>query len=82
MRRWNGWGDERTEFPLKPEGLAFIKARLGDTQPLPDASLAAVLAKVPPSRLPEHPLIGADRAGARAPCPWPEPAGLAGDAQR
>jgi alkyldihydroxyacetonephosphate synthase len=57
MRRWNGWGDEKNEFPLKPEGLAFISERIGAAQPLPDATLATVLAKVPASRLPAHPLI-------------------------
>lgn len=57
MRRWNGWGDEANEFPLKPGGLAFIRARLGEARALPDAALGEVLARVPPSRLPPHPLI-------------------------
>lgn len=60
MRRWNGWGDEKNEFPLKPEGLAFIRARLGEARPLPDAPLAAVMAQVPVSRLPDHPLVSTD----------------------
>jgi len=57
MRRWNGWGDEANEFPLKPGGLAFIRARLGEARALPDAPLATVLARVPPSRLPPRPLV-------------------------
>lgn len=60
MRRWNGWGDEANEFPLKPEGLAFIRARLGEASALPDATLEQVLAAVPASRLPAHPLIAVD----------------------
>lgn len=60
MRRWNGWGDERTEVHLPDAGAAFLAARLGPGQPLADASLAEVLAQVPPSRLPEHPLISRD----------------------
>lgn len=56
MRRWNGWGDEANEFPLKPEGLAFVRARLGEAVALPDATRASVEAQVPPSRLPAHPL--------------------------
>lgn len=60
MRRWNGWGDERTEVHLPDAGAAFLAARLGPGQPLADASLAEVLAQVPPSRLPEHPLITRD----------------------
>lgn len=57
MRRWNGWGDEANDFPLKPEGLAFLRERLGEGRPLPDASLEQVLAQVPVSRLPAHPLV-------------------------
>ncbi|MFP5384364.1 MAG: FAD-binding oxidoreductase [Gammaproteobacteria bacterium] len=60
MRRWNGWGDEANEFPLKPEGLAFVRARLGEATPLRDASLGVVTAKVPASRLPAHPLFVTD----------------------
>lgn len=60
MRRWNGWGDEANDFPLKPDGLAFVRARLGEAAPLPDAPLAAVLATVPASRLPPHPLVSTD----------------------
>ena len=61
MRRWNGWGDEANEFPLKPSGLAFIEEALGNGRPLPDASLDQVLEQVPESRLPDHPLISKDR---------------------
>lgn len=57
MRRWNGWGDEGTEVHLPEQGAAFLAERLGPSRPLADASLAEVLAQVPPSRLPEHPLI-------------------------
>jgi len=60
MRRWNGWGDEKNEFLLKPEGLAFITQRIGAGNRLPDATLASVVAKVPPSRLPAHALIVTD----------------------
>lgn len=57
MRRWNGWGDDKNEFPLKPAGLAFLKNALGEGRQLPDAALKDVIAKVPESRLPQHPLI-------------------------
>lgn len=60
MRRWNGWGSEDTEVQLPEQGAAFLAERLGPGQPLPDASLTEVLAQVPPSRLPEHPLITRD----------------------
>ena len=55
MRRWNGWGDSNNHYPLKPSGLAFVQQRLGRAEPLPDAEMTAVVAKVPASRLPEHP---------------------------
>lgn len=60
MRRWNGWGDDATEFPAHPGVQIFLTQALGDARALPDASLAAVLAKVPPSRLPAHPLVKID----------------------
>ena len=61
MRRWNGWGDDGTELPLKPAARRFLAGLIGEGRPLPDASLAEVIARVPPSRLPEHPLIVGDR---------------------
>ncbi|MFO0694946.1 MAG: FAD-binding oxidoreductase [Polyangiales bacterium] len=60
MRRWNGWGDEANHMELKPEARAFLEGTLGKATPLRDAKLADVIAKVPPSRLPEHPLVSTD----------------------
>ena len=60
MRRWNGWGDEHTNFPLKPSARQFLMDLIGPGKRLPDAGLADVLAQVPPSALPEHPLIVTD----------------------
>ncbi|MBI5309810.1 MAG: FAD-binding oxidoreductase [Actinobacteria bacterium] len=60
MRRWNGWGDEADDFPLKSGGRAFLREKLGEAQPLPDAKLDDVIATVPASRLPGHPLIDTD----------------------
>lgn len=57
MRRWNGWGDEGTGFPLPEPAKAFLEHRLGPGRCLPDASLETALASVPTSRLPEHPLV-------------------------
>ncbi|MBK6582035.1 MAG: hypothetical protein IPG20_03950 [Gammaproteobacteria bacterium] len=61
MRRWNGWGDDSTELPLKPAARRFLAGLIGEGRPLPDASLAEVIARVPASRLPEHRLIVGDR---------------------
>lgn len=60
MRRWNGWGDDSTDFPLRSGGRAFLQQKLGEGSLLPDAKLKDVLAKVPNSRLPVHPLIQTD----------------------
>lgn len=62
MRKWNGWGDESTDFPASPAVVVFLKKVLGDTKALADASHADVLPRVPPSRLPAHPLIKTDAA--------------------
>src|SRR5262245_26164142 len=59
MRKWNGWGDAATEFPAHEGVRSLLRQLLGDARPLPDADLAAVLATVPASRLPAHPLIDA-----------------------
>ncbi len=57
MRRWNGWGDDATHYPLPESAAHFLAERLGPGQPTPDAPLAAVLAAVPAPRLPAHPLL-------------------------
>jgi len=57
MRRWNGWGDESVSYDLTKSALGFLSEKIGEARPLPDAMLQEVLDRVPPSRLPEHPLI-------------------------
>lgn len=57
MRRWNGWGDEATEFPLRASAVRFLRQRIGKGRPLADADLDQVIESVPRSRLPEHPLV-------------------------
>jgi len=57
MRRWNGWGDTTTDYPLPETAVPFLTARVGPGVPTPDAQLADVVACVPPSRLPAHSLI-------------------------
>lgn len=62
MRRWNGWGDESIEVRLEGEARAFLGARLGRGIAPLDASFDAVCARLPPGRLPPHPLIDASAA--------------------
>src|SRR5690554_656084 len=60
MRRWNGWGSEKNHFPLPTHGASFLYELIGAGHVLTDASLDKVIATVPDSRLPSHPLIHTD----------------------
>jgi alkyldihydroxyacetonephosphate synthase len=60
MRRWNGWGDDSNKMDLPLSGGQFLTDLIGTSTPLADAELSDVIAKVPDSRLPEHPLIDTD----------------------
>lgn len=63
MRRWNGWGDHQTDFPLSAEGAAFLAATLGQGNKLPDATLEQALGQVGDSRLTDagHTCISLDK---------------------
>ncbi|MGQ9889592.1 MAG: FAD-binding oxidoreductase [Aggregatilineales bacterium] len=60
MRRWNGWGDATANYPLPTSALAYLVERLGRQKPPNDATLDRVIAGVPQSRLPDHPLVNKD----------------------
>jgi len=62
MRLWNGWGKENSELLMElNSGLRnLLQALVGPATPLPEATLAEVIATVPPSRAPDHPLINSD----------------------
>lgn len=60
MRRWNGWGDDQFSLELPRDGRSFLEERIGAATPLSDTSLEAACAKVPASRLPEHPVVVAN----------------------
>lgn len=60
MRRWNGWGDTSIDYPLPALAENYLTAKLGARPTLTDAELSAVLATVPNSRLPSHPLVQTD----------------------
>jgi alkyldihydroxyacetonephosphate synthase len=71
MRRWNGWGDDATSMNLGEGARTMLAERLGPGHPGQDARREDLLARIPPSRLPEHPLI--DRSPeARLPVAWGE----------
>lgn len=62
MRLWNGWGNENSELLMElNSGLRnLLQALVGPATPLAEATLAQVVAKVPDSRAPAHPLITSD----------------------
>ena len=60
MRQWNSWGDSSVKMTVNAKASTFIQGLLGKGTPLTDATLSEVMAKVPASRLPEHPLIATD----------------------
>lgn len=60
MRAWNGWGNGQFAMALPDNGQQFLAQRIGLGKVLPEASLEQVCAKVPPTRLAEHPLIKTD----------------------
>jgi alkyldihydroxyacetonephosphate synthase len=61
MRRWNGWGDETTRYALPSAAGDVLAALLGPGAAPRDATLPDVVAGVPPSRLPPHPLVSTDQ---------------------
>jgi len=60
MRRWNGWGDDGTTYPLPETAAQYLEARIGAGLRLEDASLEGALAKIPASRLAPRPDLSTD----------------------
>lgn len=62
MKRWNGWGDDGTHYPVPPAALEYLETALGALEPHPDADRESALVAVPASRLPAHRLVDAGPA--------------------
>jgi alkyldihydroxyacetonephosphate synthase len=62
MKRWNGWGEETTTYPLPESAAAYLAEIVGEGSPAPDAAFVDLLPAVPPSRLHPHPMITTDPA--------------------
>jgi alkyldihydroxyacetonephosphate synthase len=60
MRRWNGWGDTKTSYPLPESAARYLATLIGEGSPIPDATLEQALAAVPSSRLAAHSLVQVD----------------------
>ncbi len=60
MRRWNGWGDDSTDYPLAENARSWLEMGLGDLTPPRDAGFDDVLRSVPEAGVPAHPLISTE----------------------
>ena len=62
MRRWNGWGDEATTYPLPESAGQFLETKVGRGASIPDVAFERALVAVPPSRLTPHTRLSLDPA--------------------
>jgi alkyldihydroxyacetonephosphate synthase len=60
MKRWNGWGNTATDYPLAESARDFLRGVVGPGEVIPDATYEQVLASAPPGRIPPHPLLKTD----------------------
>jgi alkyldihydroxyacetonephosphate synthase len=60
MRRWNGWGDDKTQYPLPESAALFLHDILGQGARDPDATLEDAIRGIPDSRLRDYPWITKD----------------------
>ncbi len=59
MKRWNGWGNAGTDYPVPPPALDYLTKRLGPLAPTPDITKETLVAAVSQSRLPAHSRVDA-----------------------
>jgi len=57
MRRWNGWGDVNTVYPLPDSAIEYLAQTIGVGSKISDAQLEEIQAQLPASRLSPMPLI-------------------------
>src|SRR5512143_781694 len=62
MRRWNGWGDEATTYPLAESAGHYLETKIGKGASIPDVTFERALVAVPPSRLPPYTHLSLDPA--------------------
>ena len=60
MKRWNGWGDELTDFPLPDLAAEYLANRFEDVSLPPDASIEEVIDRVPDSPFIKYNFINID----------------------
>jgi alkyldihydroxyacetonephosphate synthase len=57
MRRWNGWGQDTTDYPLPEPAAEYLASLIGTGSVTPDATQEQILRNVPASRLSADPLL-------------------------
>ena len=57
MKRWNGWGNVNTNYPVPASAQTYLAKLFGFLNPQPDADFGTVLKSLPASRLPAHSLV-------------------------
>lgn len=57
MKRWNGWGYEHVEYPIKDNLVNILKSVVGEPEYSYTASKDDILNKMPPSKIKENSLI-------------------------
>jgi alkyldihydroxyacetonephosphate synthase len=57
MKRWNGWGNVKTDYPVPGSAQAYLVSLFGKLNPQPDAAYESVINSVPATRLPSHALV-------------------------
>jgi len=60
MKRWNGWGNINTHYPLSQSSLRYLQKRVSQGVQTSDVKFEDVICEVPDSRLPNHDLIKTD----------------------
>ncbi len=57
MKRWNGWGNTATIYPLADSARKYLIGIVGEGRSIKDAEKTDVMNSIPPGRLPDHSLI-------------------------
>lgn len=57
MKRIQGWGNLKTDYPVPEPAREYLERVVGQPQRILNARIEDLLKQVPASRLPEHPLI-------------------------
>ena len=60
MKRWNGWGTDEIDYHVPKSALIFLADALGPPRASPTANYEDVVSLVPPSPLPDHPLVSTE----------------------